>query len=109
MVKRVRGSERRQGQRLRLAIPAFVRGVDQQGKEILEFSTILNVSTEGALLSIRRHLPRSSRISLEIPSTLLPGIAVLPHPIRTLRARVVRVMHFEGWSALGLRFARPLT
>lgn len=108
MVRRRQGPERRRGQRLRLAIPAFVRGVDQQGKEILEFSTILNLSTKGALLAVRRHLPPSSWISLEIPSTPLPGLAPLYHSIRTLRARVVRVTRLQNGTALGLRFARSL-
>lgn len=102
-------TERRRWERLPLAIPLFVRGVDPRGKEFLEFATALNVSAGGALLAVKRYLPRSSRVSLEIPSAPLPRKLLPRHFVRTLRARVVRVappadlVHFSG-----LQFQRPL-
>lgn len=65
--------ERRHWARLSLAIPVFVRGINRQGTEFLEFSTLLNESGGGALLLIRRSLRLSSRVSLEIPSSQIPS------------------------------------
>src|SRR5438132_9287892 len=40
--------ERRRWARLSLAIPVFVRGINGQGREFLEFCTLLNESAGGA-------------------------------------------------------------
>jgi len=101
-------SNRRRWQRLPLAVPVFARGVDERGNEFLEFTTALNISAGGALLASRRYLPRSSRVSLEIPSAPLPGLAVQLHFVRSLRARVVRVTHSDRFHLWGLQFSRPL-
>ena len=92
--------------RLPLAIPVFVRSRDDKGKEFLEFATALNVSAGGALVAVRRSLPQSSQVLLEIPP--LAAAAALPRASRTLRARAVRVTHAEGYHLLGLKFSRPL-
>ncbi|HZU45529.1 MAG TPA: PilZ domain-containing protein [Terriglobales bacterium] len=102
------GKERRKWQRLPLAIPVFVRGKNQEGKEFLEFSTALNISAGGALVAVRRSLNPSSSISLEIPSAPLASTAGLPRAARTLRARMVRITHSEGYHLLGLKFSKPL-
>jgi hypothetical protein len=94
--------------RLPLAILVFVRGRNGQGREFLEFSTMLNESAGGVLLAIRKPLRRWSRVLLEIPSAPLLKDAKLPRTVRTLRARVVRITYEEGWNLCGLRFARPL-
>ena len=101
--------ERRHWPRLPLAIPVFVRGVDKQGKEFLEFSTLLNESAGGALLAIRRFLQRWSQISLEIPSSPVLKQGALPSTVRKLRARVVRTSFLNGWNLCGLQFIQPLT
>src|SRR5205807_5763369 len=88
-------AERRQWDRLPLAIPVFVRSRDDKGKEFLEFATALNVSAGGALVAVRRSLPQSSQVLLEIPSAPLAAAAALPKASRTLRARAVRVTHAE--------------
>ena len=100
--------ERRRWPRLPLAIPVFVRGCDDKGQEFLEFATTLNISAGGALVAVRRSLPPSSRVMLEIPSAPLAATASLPRAARTLRARTVRVTHTDGYHMLGLKFARPL-
>ncbi len=102
------GSERRKHQRLPLSIPVFVRGVDQDGKEFLEFATALNISAGGILLATRRNLPKSSNLSLEIPVAPLPPANVSPQSVRSLRARLVRVTHGDRCHLVGLRFSRPL-
>ncbi len=103
-----RSPERRRWVRLPLAIPVFVRGRNGQGREFLEFSTMLNESAGGVLLAIRKPLRRRSRVSLEIPSAPLLKDVKLPRAARMLRARVVRITYGEGWNLCGLQFVRPL-
>jgi hypothetical protein len=100
--------ERRKWPRLPLAIPVFVRSRDEKGKDFLEFATALNISACGVLVAVRRSLPPSARILLEIPSAPLAATAKLPKASRTLRARAVRVTHAEGYHLVGLKFSRPL-
>ena len=108
MIRRKLEQERRKWTRLPLAIPVFVRSRDEKGKEFLEFATALNVSAGGVLVAVRRSLPPSSQVLLEIPSAPLAATAALPRAARTLRARTVRVSHAEGYHLLGLKFSRPL-
>src|SRR5205807_3617053 len=88
--------------------PVFVRGINGQGREFLEFCTLLNESAGGALLAIRRPLRRRSRISLEMPPAPILRNVKLRQTMRRLRARVVRVSPIDGWNLCGLQFARPL-
>ena len=111
-------AERRQWSRLPLAIPVFVRsrpdanretGPDtDRDKEFLEFATALNVSAGGMLLAVRRPLPSSAEISLEIPSAPLAALASLPHAARTLRAKVLRIELGQTFHLVGLKFSQPL-
>jgi hypothetical protein len=103
--------ERRRWPRLPLAIPVFVRANadnDAMDREILEFATALNVSAGGMLIALRRSIPASAEVLLEIPSSPLAAVAELPRVARTLRARVLRIQHGEGYNLLGLKFLRPL-
>jgi len=100
--------ERRKWIRLPLAIPVFVRSRDEKGKEFLEFATALNISAGGALIAVRRSLPKTAQVLLEIPSAPLAATASLPRAARTLRARATRITHAEGYHLLGLKFSRPL-
>ncbi len=108
MIRQKPEKERRKWTRLPLAIPVFVRSRDEKGKEFLEFATALNVSAGGALVAIRRSLPPSAQVLLEIPSAPLASAATLPRAARSLRARTVRITHAEGYHLLGLKFSRPL-
>jgi hypothetical protein len=101
-------TERRKWPRLPLAIPVFVRSRDESGKDFLEFATALNVSAGGALVAVRRSLPQSAQVLLEIPSAPLAATTNLPKVSRTLRARTMRVTHAEGYHLVGLKFSRPL-
>jgi hypothetical protein len=100
--------ERRKWIRLPLAIPVFIRTRDDKGKQFLEFATALNVSAGGMLVAVRRVLPSSAVIQLEIPSAPLAALASLPKTSRNLRAKALRTTHAEGYQLLGLKFARPL-
>src|SRR6267154_3458680 len=101
-------AERRQWPRLPLAIPVFVRSQSDADKEFLEFATAINVSAGGMLVAVRRAIPSSARILLEIPSAPLAALAALPRVARNLRAKVLRMQHGEGYNLVGLKFSRPL-
>ena len=103
-----RRTDRRGGERIPLAIPTFVRGVDEEGQEFLEFTTALNISGGGALLVMRRYLPPSSEVFLEIPAAPCPPLKMSPQPVRSMRARVVRVTHLDRANVLGLEFTHPV-
>jgi hypothetical protein len=94
--------------RLPIAIPVFVRSRDEKGKELLEFATALNISAGGALVAVRRSLPLSAQVLLEIPSAPLAANNSLPKAARNLRARTLWITHADGYHLVGLRFAHPL-
>jgi hypothetical protein len=101
--------EERKWARLQLAIPVFVRTNDGSGKESLEFATAINISPGGALVVVRRSLPKSSLVSLEIPSAPIGPINGLKTPSRIMQAKAVWVTHLDDYHLLGLRFSRPLS
>jgi c-di-GMP-binding flagellar brake protein YcgR len=106
--RRTPETESRKWPRLPLAIPIFVRSRDEDGKELLEFATALNISAGGALVAVRRSLPLSAQVLLEIPSAPLVSGNSFPKASRILRARAVRVTHVDGYHLLGLKFSRTL-
>lgn len=108
LIARKSANERRKWSRLPLAIPVFVRSRDENGKELLEFANALNVSAGGALIALRRSIPLSSRVSLEIPSAPLGLSATLPKSSRNLPARALRVHYEDGYHLIGLKFSRAL-
>jgi hypothetical protein len=105
---RAPGVERRRWPRLPLAIPVFVRSRAESDKEFLEFATALNVSAGGMLVAVRRSIPSAAQVLLEIPSAPLAALAALPRVARSLRAKVLRMQHGEGYNLVGLKFSRPL-
>lgn len=100
--------DRRSWPRLPLAIPVFVRTQGEDGKDILEFATAMNISAGGALVVVRRSLPLAARVLLEIPSPPSPTASFQSKASRILRARTVRITHAEGYHLVGLKFYRPL-
>ena len=108
MKRRSPETETRKWPRLPLAIPIFVRSRDDDGKELLEFATALNISAGGALVAVRRSLPLSAQVLLEIPSAPLVSGNSFPKACRILRARTVRATYVDGYHLLGLKFSHPL-
>jgi hypothetical protein len=106
MTRTKKGAERRKWQRLPLAIPVFVRGIEPSGRKFIEFATALDISVGGALLSIQRYLPEGSKIMLEIPSNPIPNGKEKNQ--KGLSAKLVRVTHGEQGQLLGLKFQKPL-
>jgi hypothetical protein len=101
-------AQRRQWPRLPIAIPVFVRSRDEKGKDLLEFATALNISAGGTLVAVRRSLPLSAQVLLEIPSAPLTAANSLPKAARNLRARALWVTHADGYHLVGLKFSHPL-
>ena len=103
-------AERRTWQRLPLAIPVFVHGIDSRGQKFVEFATAMNISAGGAQLAMRRHLAPTARVSLEIPCSVGPYRTVTTQVRSNLPARVLNKSNMEGqpFHLLGLKFTRPL-
>jgi len=75
---------------------------------MLEFATALNLSASGVLVAVRRSLPLSAQVLLEIPSAPMVSTHSLPKACRSLQARIVHVTHAEGYHLIGVKFSRPL-
>lgn len=101
-------NERRKWERLPLAIPIFVRRKDGNDRELLEFATALNVSAGGALVVVRRSLPLSSPVLLEVPSAPLVSTTNLPTASRNLQARTVWATYKDGYQLAGVKFSHAL-
>lgn len=100
-----READRRRWQRLPFAVPVFLRGKDERGKEFLEFTSAINISLGGALVATRRYFPVTSEILVEIPSGPVPGRVQPVPPERTLlEARIVRVAPSDRNYLCGLQF-----
>ena len=109
--KRSRKNERRNWQRLPLAIPVFVHGMDERGQRFVEFATAMNISAGGAQLAIRRYLAPTSKVSLEIPCSVGPYKTVKTQVRSNLAAKIMsklQVGNGEPYHLLGLKFSRPL-
>lgn len=102
------GQERRRWERLPLAIPVFARGIDDKGKDFLDFTTVLDVSAGGAVVATRRSLARAARLTLEIPSAPLNEKAAGVTSFRTLRGKIVRVTPSERCQLCAIEFVRPI-
>ena len=100
--------ERRKWPRLPLTVPVFLRSQDGNGQDLLEFATALNVSAGGALVALRRALPLSAQVSLEIPTGMYETNDALPKTSRIIRARVTWIKPIPGYQLVGFKFARPL-
>lgn len=100
--------DRRRWERLPVAVPVFVRGSDQDGKEFLEFATALNLSAGGALVVMRRYFPASRELSLEFPAAPIAEEKLLSGSSRTLPSQLIRVVNSERCDLWGLKFSHPL-
>jgi len=101
-------TERRNWQRLRLAIPVFLRGTDDDGKPFLDFTMALNLSVGGALIVSRHPLSRSSMLSLEMPTCPMPNLPQTQASSRVKKVRVVRAEDKDAYNLYALRFNQPL-
>ena len=89
---------------LDISFPVFARGMDDHGKEFVEFGTAINVSAGGMLLAVRKAQPHG-RLRLEIPN---PPWLAAPGSHRSMEASTVWAQPRERYTLLGLKFSRPL-
>jgi len=106
--RKVSQKEQRKWERLQLAVPVFLRARDGNGKDFLEFATAINVSAGGAMVVMRRSLPESEPVSVEIPSAPIGPNRGLKNVSRCMDAKTVWVAHLDEHHVLGLKFDRPL-
>ncbi len=99
--------ERRRWDRLPISVPFFIRGDKENGDELLEFSTALNLSAGGALLASRKYLDPGTNVRLEIPVALV-NKAQLPRSVSILHAKVLRCTPDREYFLLGFEFKPPL-
>jgi len=97
--------EQRKWARLQLAIPVFIRTCEGNGKDSLEFATAIKHLSRGALVAVRRSLPKSALVSLEIPSAPIGPANGLKTSSRIMQAKAVWVTHLDDYHLLGLKFA----
>ncbi len=109
MARRLSKKEERKWARLQVAIPVFVRTHDESGKDCLEFATAINISAGGALVVVRRSMPKSASVSLEIPSAPIGPTDGIKTSSRIMQAKAVWIAHLDDYHLLGLKFARPLS
>jgi hypothetical protein len=60
------------------------------------------------MVVVRRSLPKSTLVSLEIPSAPIASANGLRPSSRIMQAKAVWVTHLDDYHLLGLKFARPL-
>jgi len=60
------------------------------------------------LVAVRRSLPLSAQVLLEIPSAPLVSTSNLPKTSRNLQARIVWATHAEGYQLAGVKFSHAL-
>ena len=102
-------NEERKWARLQLAIPVFIRTQEKGGKDSLEFATAINISPGGAMVVVRRSLPKLATVSVEIPSAPICPADGLKVSAKIMQAKTVWVTHFDDYHLLGLKFVRPLS
>ena len=105
---RISKKEERKWARLQLSIPVFVR-TREGGKDSLEFATAINISPGGALVVVRRSLPKSALVSLEVPSAPIGAANGLRAGSRIMQAKAIWVAHLDGYHLIGVKFARALS
>jgi PilZ domain len=103
------GKNARKWTRLHLSIPVFIRSRDENGRDSLEFATAINISAGGALVVVRRSLPKLTRVSLEVPSAPIGTTEGTPAGSKVIHAKAVWVGHQNDYHLLGLKFNRPLS
>ena len=98
--------ERRRWVRLSLTIPSFMRQIDCDGRELIEFATGLNISAGGVLLASRHDMPCGEMVGLDIPK---PVIRVeFFEALTSFRATVLRLLPSRHYFLLGMQFESAL-
>ena len=99
------GVERRQWERLPIAVPFFIRANDSNGEEFVDLSTALNLSA-GRLCWPPGVILTGDPVSLETPAPL--SEAQPPRASRYFKARVLRAVPSRHYLLVGLQFEEPI-
>ena len=98
--------ERRRWVRLSLTIPLFMRQIDCDGRELIEFATGLNISAGGVLLASRHDVPCGEMAALEIPR---PVVRVeFFEALTSFKATILRSIPTRHYFLLGMQFESAL-
>lgn len=101
--------ERRQWNRLQLAVPLFVKGEDVHGRAFTELTVAVDISAGGALVALQNCVAVSGRLSLEVPRPPMSEGAKLPVPPLKMDAKILRTSERNPYQLVALQFAKPIT
>ena len=87
--------EKRFDRRLKINLPALVKGADNKGKNFSERATISDISSRGAYLLIKKRLRKDNRLQMVID----PDCSCLE-----ISCRVARLEDANGGSGAGVLF-----
>jgi hypothetical protein len=92
------GSQRRRSTRIVQAVPVTVTGVDALGQPFKERTTTTMVNCHGCKYQSKHYVPKSSRVTLDIPrpEPTLPARRVLGRVVWVQRPRTVRELFQIG-------------
>ncbi|HEU5411286.1 MAG TPA: PilZ domain-containing protein [Candidatus Acidoferrales bacterium] len=101
-------SERRRFPRIRLQVPLFIRGKDQDGLEFLELAKTVDISCHGARLLSNRPLQPNEMISITVPAPLPRSSEFGECGTPPFPARVRRLEFNEDVGMAAVEFLKPL-
>jgi len=101
-------SDRRRWERIPLPVPIFVRGKDSNGESFLDLTVAENIGGGGLVFASNRSLPRSARLTLQIPS--VPWLEKLHRAssAQPLKGHVIRTTRGDDVKLYAFQFNRPL-
>lgn len=101
-------TERRRFPRIRLQVPLFIRGTDQDGLEFLELAKTVDISCHGARLLSSRPLQPNEMISITVPAPLPRSSEFGECGTPPFPARVRRLEFNEDVGMAAVEFLKPL-
>lgn len=100
--------ERRRSPRLRLQIPLFIRGRDENKEQFMELAKTLDVSAFGAFITCPRALVLNDIVTLTIPAPSITSSALVPAGMPPIQARVKRQHEAGDVYLTGVEFLKPI-
>lgn len=91
-----------------MAVPFFMRGKDENGRDFVDFTVAINISMGGLLLASRHAVPRAAKVSLEIPASPQWKFKFPTRSLRSFKASVIRATTHGQYKLYGLRFTPSL-
>ena len=101
-------TERRKSPRIRVQVPLFIRGKNNQGVEFLELAKTLDISGEGARLISPHALCHDELVLLTIPAPLPRSSEFGESGTPPIQARVRRLESSGDMKLAAVEFVKPL-